>query len=220
MFRAPNLWHENLLSLLNVKYVVSPTLPEDISRYDEGTQRTLQGLRDFLSQPWASRVLEGRRYSVYENKECLPRAFLVPAHEVISDDEQILAMLKGDDFDPKETVILEKEPGVLSVRAGVPSGQVRVLHYSPNSILLEASLTHPAWLVLSENYHPHWRATVDGKTAQVHRADFVLRAVHLAEGRHTVEFVYDSPLFRAGAAISSLTLLFLLGTIVHWFRRR
>jgi uncharacterized membrane protein YfhO len=97
---------------------------------------------------------------------------------------------------------------------------VRIVDYDPNRILIEAELSHPAWLVLSENHYPYWKAFVNGKPVSVYRAYYTLRSVHLGKGRHSVEFVYDSPYFKAGAAISTLTLLLLLGTIVYWFRRR
>ncbi len=220
MFRAPNLYNKNLLGLLNVKYVVSVALPEDISRYDEGTQRALRELGAFVNQPWLRLAFQGRRYAIYENRECLPRAFLAPTYQVVS-REEILARLKEESFDPRKVVILEEEPGVPSAATETTSvGEARVSHYEPNRIVVEADLVHPAWLVLSENYHPSWKARVDGEGARVYRANYTQRAVHLPDGRHTIELVYDSPYFRAGALISSLTFLFLLGTIVYWFRRR
>lgn len=220
MFHAPNLYYENPLNLLNVKYVITIPLPEDVSRYDERSKTVLADLREFVSQPQFQVVFRGRRYAIYENKNRLPRAFLVPTHEVIPEDSLILARLKEEEFDPREVVILEEEPGVPSPSTDSVAGEVGIVEYDPNRISVEAELAQPAWLVLSENHYPCWEAWVDGRRTKVFRAYYTLRAVWLDKGRHTVEFVYESNYFKAGATISFLVSLFLLGTVVYWFRRR
>jgi uncharacterized membrane protein YfhO len=72
--------------------------------------------------------------------------------------------------------------------------------------------------VLSEVYYPDWKATVDGATAEVLRANHVLRAVALPAGNHEVVFKYDGALVRKSASISittfALTLLALAGAVM------
>jgi uncharacterized membrane protein YfhO len=54
---------------------------------------------------------------------------------------------------------------------------------------------------------------VDGKENKIYRANYVLRAVFVPSGKHTVEFKYDPWSFKIGAIISLLTLIVLVG----WF---
>jgi len=64
-------------------------------------------------------------------------------------------------------------------------------------------------LVVSEINYPGWEATVDGRAARIHAADYLLRGVPLPAGAHRVEMRYTAPAARVGAAISAFTLLLL-----------
>ena len=64
-------------------------------------------------------------------------------------------------------------------------------------------------LVLSEVDYPGWRATVDGSDVPVVRADYVLRAVCVPAGEHTVELVYDPPLLKIGLGITAVAMVVL-----------
>src|SRR5262249_27709848 len=48
--------------------------------------------------------------TIYENTRALPRAFLVEAARVVPDDTEALRALYAADFDPRATVLLDREP--------------------------------------------------------------------------------------------------------------
>ena len=66
-------------------------------------------------------------------------------------------------------------------------------------------------LVLTDLFYPGWQALVDGRPAQMYRADYAFRGVPVPGGTHVVEFRYRPVSFIAGAMISGLTLLGLVG---------
>ena len=76
-----------------------------------------------------------------------------------------------------------------------------------------------AYLVLRDTYDPDWTVTVDGHPAPLLRADGLFRAVHLADGTHTVRMVYRPRPFLVGTAISLLSTLLLLVVCVGNRRR-
>ena len=51
---------------------------------------------------------------------------------------------------------------------------------------LEVDAQSRGLLVLSENYYPGWRATVDGQTAPIYRVDSALRGVIVPRGHSRV----------------------------------
>ena len=65
----------------------------------------------------------------------------------------------------------------------------------------------PGYLLLAENWYPDWHATVDGKPAQVLRADHTLLSVVLPSGAREVNLAFDSPTYRKGKMVSLLALL-------------
>ncbi|KAA6310438.1 hypothetical protein EZS27_038257, partial [termite gut metagenome] len=42
-------------------------------------------------------------------------------------------------------------------------------------------------VVFSEIYYPGWEATIDGAPVDIARSDYILRAMHVPAGKHTVE---------------------------------
>jgi hypothetical protein len=144
----------------------------------------------------------------------LPRAFLAAGHEVIVDSKASLARLREPDFDPRRTVLLDRDPGVGSPGAESIQGSVAVSSYDPDRVVVKATLDRPGFLVLADNFHPDWKATDNGAPVSVYRADNTLRAVQLSAGTHTVEFRFVSRYFRLGLLLTGLALLVLLLVLI------
>jgi uncharacterized membrane protein YfhO len=78
---------------------------------------------------------------------------------------------------------------------------------------LSAPAPAGAALVVSENYYPGWRATVDGKPdPAIGRADYALIGVALPAGARHVELTFDDPAFESGkkVTLAALFIAFLL----------
>ncbi|MBN2058660.1 MAG: YfhO family protein [Candidatus Saganbacteria bacterium] len=98
--------------------------------------------------------------------------------------------------------------------------RVKFLKYSPNEILISARAEQEdARLFLSEAYYPGWQAFVDGKEAEIQRANDFFRSVRLPRGSHTVRFVYLPLSFRLGGLISLLTVLGLLAGGAYYYQK-
>lgn len=217
----PNLLNRNFLNLLNVKYIVSVPLPEDISKFPPQTQQMIQLLRQYISLPGLSLVHLTQKTTIYRNDSLLPRGFLVPRFEVLKDKDAVLNRLKDNSFDPRKVVILDEQPAEIMNLADSIQGTVRIIDYNPNRITIEADLQNAGFLVLSENYHPDWKASVDGKKVTVYRAYHTLRAVYLESGKHTVTFICDSKSYRLGKTLSILAGIFLVIMIIReGFKRK
>ncbi|MEW6684883.1 MAG: YfhO family protein [Candidatus Edwardsbacteria bacterium] len=214
MFQAPNLMSKNFLNLLNVKYIISLPLPEDTTRYDERSRGIIRNLKAFFKDfPLA---FQGREFAIYENENYLPRAFIVPNYEVIPETKRLIMRLKEPDFDPHKSVLLEEEPAVKL--SGEATGLAEVEKFSPNEILIKANLSASGFLVLSENFHPDWKAYLDQKRVKIYPAYHTLRAIYLEGGTHKVRFVYDSIYYRIGKAVTIITLLILVAAFLRTLR--
>jgi hypothetical protein len=89
-------------------------------------------------------------------------------------------------------------------------------------IVLAGAATGPTYLLVGENWYPDWHATVDGKPAPVHRADYALLSVVLPPGAREVRLWFASRAYPRGklvTAISLLATLALFGAPL-WTRRR
>lgn len=84
------------------------------------------------------------------------------------------------------------------------TGTIRLTEYRPNYLRYEYEADGPALAVFSEIYYDKgWTAYIDGERADYIRADYILRAMELPAGRHTVEWRFRAPAWRT---IEGITL--------------
>lgn len=122
-------------------------------------------------------------------------------------------------FDPQRTALLE--PGAAAPGLGGPAGasDVRWVERLPDRLELEVDASAAGLLVLSEIYHPYWRAAVDGEAVDVLQVDIALRGVPVPAGRHRVTMEFRDPMVTYGRW-GSLAGLALLGLAFFATRER
>lgn len=90
-------------------------------------------------------------------------------------------------------------------------------------VTLEGAATKPAYLLVAENWYPDWHATVDGKPAQVLRADHTLLSVVLPPGAREVTLQFASAAYARGKLVTLAAVLATLALLgASWWpgRRR
>ena len=102
---------------------------------------------------------------------------------------------------------------------------VKLTAYAPNQLTYEVKSTTGGVMVFSEIYYPEWTATVDGKPAEIGRADYVLRALKVDKGQHQVVLTFDPKSVKqtetvAYAAYVVLLLVVLFGLYAEWKRKQ
>ncbi|MEX2530317.1 MAG: hypothetical protein WD960_06045 [Gemmatimonadota bacterium] len=187
--------HPTLLDILNVRYILWPELQRG----------PLEGV-PAVSQ---LRLADGRVLtSVYEVPH-LPRARVVGEAIVVDEGRTLETVLDQGAFDPTRSTVLSEPPPIVPAGPGV-EGSVRWVERTPNRLVFDVEASAAALVVVSENWFPAWRASVDGVETPVLRADHTLRAVAVEGGSHRVEMWYDSPELRSGLWLSILSLVVVL----------
>ncbi len=97
-------------------------------------------------------------------------------------------------------------------------GTISMLDYKPNKLVYESDLTKDRLAVFSEIYYePSWNAYVDGELVDHFRVNYVLRAMVVPAGKHTIEFKFEPALYGVGEKIalgsSFLVILIFLGAL-------
>lgn len=148
---------------------------------------------------------------VYENRGVLPRAMWVGQAKLMEGktEDEILEEVLGEDFDPKEEVVLE-EKVPLEVRPPGNQGRAEIKSYKEQMVEVETESEKDGFLVLSDTYYPGWKATVDGSSTKIYRANFDFRTVGVPAGRHLVKFTFEPTYWRLGLWISAGTLAVVL----------
>ena len=78
--------------------------------------------------------------------------------------------------------------------------------WSGGTRTFQATLSRPGWLLIHETWDPGWRLRVNGRPAQVFRAQYCLMTIALEGGDHEVEMVFRPRGLAAGGGVSLLAL--------------
>ncbi|HMN89825.1 MAG TPA: YfhO family protein [Saprospiraceae bacterium] len=148
--------------------------------------------------------------------------FVTATRTVPTPDTEIDAL---SDFNPEnETIIHEEFSEYLSdLKLQKDSlGTIKLSDYKPNHLTYTYEAQNEQLVVFSEIWYgpdKGWQAYIDGQPAEHIRANYILRAMRVPAGKHTIEFRFDPPTFRRGKLISnifsSLLLLGLLGMAIY-----
>lgn len=125
-------------------------------------------------------------------------------------------------IDPSRTALVdERFRSVLGDQAiaADPSASVELSSYATNALTYTTRSANGGLVVFSEIwYGPDWKAYIDGKPVEHIRANYVLRALAVPAGEHTVEFRIESrpfntsrPIALASSGLLILLVLLLLG---------
>ena len=150
----------NIINMLNVRYVIVP-----------GEERNI----------------------VQRNPEAMGNCWLVDRVVwVNSPNDEIDALA---DFNPYEVAFIDKEwmPVVGDASAYDnyvdSTAYIRMTEYrNPGNILYESYSPNAQMAVFSEVFYKTWKAFIDGKEVKPIRANYILRALPLPAGKHTIEF--------------------------------
>jgi Bacterial membrane protein YfhO len=163
-------------------------------------------------------VYDGADARVYRVVGALPRAFVVPVQRVVSGGDEALAAVTAPGFDGRRVAVTEGRVAGVPVSGSGVGSVGRVVCYEPERVVVRASGS--GLLVLSDNWFPGWRASVDGREVPVERVDYLFRGVRLGPGEHTVEFRYRPLSWRLGWIVSLVSLAVLALALIAGTRRR
>ena len=193
------LYNANLLSLVNVRYLVSR------DRLVAPSLKLLQGPK----KPWSALDVgqkvrsniagnfTGRTHLyVYENSDVLPRFFLADRLRVLESGAAVLDALAAADLDDlRRTAFVERALLLppLSEDMRLSSGTIGLTLYEADRIRLSLDMRGASVLIGTNSYSPFWRAFVDGVETPLFPADHAFWGIYLPQGAKTVELLYNPP---------------------------
>jgi len=191
-----------LLDLINTKYLL---VPPSVSLKKSDLELSYKG-----------------EINIYENKGAFARIFFVPSAQVYPDKQsayKALGEYTREDFTQK--VILESKPPaefLQPISATLKSApKVDITTYETDKIVLDISYDQNGFLVISDNYHPGWKAEVDGVSKEIFRANYIMRAVPVPAGRHRIALTFYTHLeLTFIAELAGWLLLWILTVVTFW----
>lgn len=186
----------NVINMLNTKYFIVP---------DSASQQAVAHQNpDALGNAW---FVNGVQFVANANEEIEALTVAVPRTTAIVDERF------------RRQIDISKIIQVDSAEASI-----RLTSYHPEKLTYSYKSPTERIAVFSEIYYDKgWKAYVDGKEHPHFRANYVLRAMQLPAGKHTVEFRFHPTAYYAGekvSLVSSILLVLLLGGGIYFGTRR
>ncbi len=179
----------DVLNMLNTKYFIVP---------NENRQPVAQNNPEALGNVW---FVEEYRIVPDADAEITTLSNFNPAREAIV-DQRFEEYLEGKSFS-KDTL-----------------SQVELISYEPNDLVYSAKCAQEELAVFSEIYYPDgWQAFIDGKKADHFRVNYVLRAMVIPAGDHTIEFKFEPKEYYISNKVSLVSSIVLLMFIIFVFGR-
>ncbi|WP_455670004.1 YfhO family protein [Phocaeicola faecalis] len=135
--------------------------------------------------------LQGGKTMPLQNPYTLGNAWFVDEVQYVNNaNEEIDALHK---VAPAKVAVVDKKFAELVKQTAAPDSlsSVTLVAYEPNDLKYEVDSEKGGVVVFSEIYYPGWQAYIDGVEAPHGRADYILRAMNVPAGKHTVEFKFD-----------------------------
>ncbi len=172
------------------------------------------------------RWLETHDVQVRRNRAAFPRAWIVhgarlirpptrlarTAHDVLSarlgfreDSARDQSAQSEDDLGALAYVEIEDRQGLADFLPGTArdlTESVTVKYQGPTRIVIETVLHQPGLVVLADTFDTNWRLLIDGRPAEILRANLLMRAAAVTAGAHTLVYSYDPPSVRIGIRVS------------------
>ncbi|HYC52605.1 MAG TPA: hypothetical protein VEB19_15950 [Gemmatimonadaceae bacterium] len=198
----PEYWRH-----LNVRYLYTTLTDTEMNQIVAGLQ--LPASPQKILGPVTSKT--GSTVYLYRTPGENPAAWVATAM-VKGPDEQALATVLDPRFDPTRAAILDTGSSITTATlttAPEPAGvKASVTRYAPGEI--DIQLDQPAAqgsaLVVSENFYPGWRASVDTQDAPVARANYNLIGVALPAGARSIQLRFRDTRYDVGKTITLLAL--------------
>jgi hypothetical protein len=151
------------------------------------------------------------------NPDANGNAWFVSKYKVAANADGEMAAL--DSLNTKEEAVLDQrfEDKLKGLALKKDStDRIILTSYKPNELIYESNSTSEGLAVFSEIYYNvrnEWQVTIDGKPADLLRANYVLRALRVPAGKHTIVFKFEPVSVAAGKKIDLVSSILLVALI-------
>lgn len=190
---------------------------------DTAMQQTMNS-QPTLNMLNAKYVIYNPEAPPFMNSGALGNAWFVGDLQFVPNADAEIAAL--DKLDTRTSAVAdEKYKSIAGTANPVDSAStIRLVSYRPNHLTYSTNTNSEQIAVFSEIYYDKgWNVYVDGKKADYFRVNYVLRAMRVPQGKHTIEWKFEPEVYAKGEKISFagslLLILMCAGTAFIEYRK-
>lgn len=176
------------------------------------------GILNMLNTKYIITADEKGNKIAQRNPDALGHAWFVNKYTLVPNADAEMAAL--DSLKPKEEAVLDQKfAGTLKGLVIQPdsSAQIKLTSYKPDELKYESNSNAEGLAVFAEIYYNvnnEWKVTIDGKPADLLRANYIVRALRVPQGKHEIVFKFEPVSIVNGSKIDFMSSVLLIGLIV------
>jgi len=151
---------------------------------------------------------------VNRNPNVLGNAWFIKDTKIVENaDDEILAL---NNFDASSIAIIDKRfKSLIKEFSSDSLSSIKLDEYQPNYLKYSSSSKENQIAVFSEVYYDKgWNSYIDGELVSHFRANYILRAMNIPKGNHTIEFRFEPEIFKIGERISLASSILLIISLI------
>ncbi|TGE17185.1 YfhO family protein [Hymenobacter elongatus] len=164
------------------------------------------------------------KQQVQRNPGALGNAWFVSEVQKVQTPDQEIAALTTLNVATAAVVDASKFP-LAKTSYNAAGSTIALTNYAPDELTYRTTAVQEGFVVFSEIYYADgWNAYLDGKLVPHLRANYVLRALPVPAGTHTIAFKFEPKEYAIGNTISLISsvllILVLLATVAYAIKRK
>ena len=92
---------------------------------------------------------------------------------------------------------------------------IKLTSYAPDVLTYKSESSSDGTVVFSEIFYPYgWKAYIDGKPADIFRANYLLRAMNIPAGQHDIRMEFRPDSVRKGNTLATIFILIMYAIVL------
>tara|TARA_B100001173_G_C16030675_1_gene566681 strand:- start:4380 stop:6809 length:2430 start_codon:yes stop_codon:yes gene_type:complete len=185
--------------------------------YDFFTTHKISGVMDILNVKYLL-LQENNEQKSIENPNAMGVAWSIDSLFIAETADGVLELMKSIDFSRQAVVMKSEFPADMPFKFDAKKlDKIELVKNHPTHLKYNFEARDEQLIVFSEMYYPQgWSVTIDKQKAAVFPANYVLRALRVPSGNHTIEFTFEPNVVSTGVTVR-LFSLFVFLSIVSFF---
>ena len=179
----------------------------DMSKVDG---RSIYPILNMLNTKYFILPLQGNQTAPVMNPYTYGNAWFVDKVTYVNNANEEIDKVGKIDLRHEAVADKQFETALKASNAQGNVSQVELVSYAPNKLKYNVSSEKGGVVVFSEIYYPGWTATIDGQKADLGRVNYILRALNVEKGKHTIELTFDPQSVHTTETIATVAFAVLL----------
>jgi hypothetical protein len=189
---------------------------DDLITYQLSNQPNLSVLNMLNAKYIIQQNQKGDNTTTQINMQALGNCWFVKGVKFVNGPVEEMKAL--DNFDPKDTAIIDNsfKNIVIGFTPADSAASIQQTAFDNMAIKYESRSSAANLAVFSEIYYKDWNAYIDGKEAPIAKANYVLRALLVPAGKHTIEFKFEPKVYKISYNISMFATWLLVAILIAY----